>query len=370
MMPEDFTKLVRYSNIKPNPSGQNFHYKIIDELRKHHRFIAISLRPITSKSFHKFYIPYEVNNYFYYPSFINRRLLKKHSFVKNALKIVSNLKYKNEQVVIVDLLNTTLVTLAKKMKHKYNSKIVGILTDNPHNLSITSKRYIEEVEKGFDICDAFITLTPELEKYVNKSNRPSLIEMGILDEDKDYPQVDEDKYIFFAGALFDRYGVQILVDGFKKANVDAKLVTAGQGPLSSYLATLADNDPRFVFLDVLPHEQIKQYEQHALININPRIFTDELDKYSVPSKVIEYASSGRPTISTIHTGLKNTFNDSIYWLDKIDKNTLAKAINDVLANIDNATEKAKLAKEIAYQNFNSVKVVEDINKFLNGYFKK
>jgi glycosyltransferase involved in cell wall biosynthesis len=194
--------------------------------------------------------------------------------------------------------------------------------------------------------------------------------MGILDEEKLYPNVDEDKYIFFAGALYERYGVQILVDGFKKANVDAKLITAGQGPLSEYLATLADNNPRFVFLDVLSHEQIKQYEQHALLNINPRIFSEDLDKFSVPSKVIEYASSGRPTISTIHTGLRNIFNDSIYWLDTIDKNVLAKAINDVISDIDNATEKAKIAKEIAYKNFNAVKVVDDINKFLDDNFKK
>ena len=34
-----------------------------------------------------------------------------------------------------------------------------------------------------------------------------------------------------------------------------------------------------------------QYQQHAPININPRIFTSDLDYYSIPSKVIDYADS-------------------------------------------------------------------------------
>ncbi|MGI6644630.1 MAG: glycosyltransferase family 4 protein [Bacilli bacterium] len=364
MMPNDFTKLCKMVKNKPNPSGQIFHYKIISELQKTNDVRVISLRPVSPNATIQ-YFNLEINDHYIYPSFVNRKALRHLTFTRSAKKIIAKFKFDEQPIIMVDLLNVTLTKLAFKLNQKYGWRIVGILTDNPNNLTNVSKRYIENVEKRFKICSGFITLTEELEKYVNHYNRDSLIFSGILGEEKVYPKPDLDfEYVFFAGALYERYGIQTLLDAFKLIDFDAKLIIAGHGKLTEYIATLADNDPRIIFLGLIPFEEAQQYQQHSLMNLNPRLFTSTLDFYSVPSKVLEYANSGRPTVSSIHHDLYKMFGDSIFWVNNINAKTLSEKMNYVYANYDHALKKAKEAKEIANNNFGSEIIGEAINNFL------
>ena len=80
------------------------------------------------------------------------------------------------------------------------------------------KDYIKNVEAGFKLCDGFVFLTPGLCEYANKDNRPYTIINGVLSYTKIQSDLDNKfgKYIYFAGALYEKYGVNNLIESFLK----------------------------------------------------------------------------------------------------------------------------------------------------------
>ncbi|HOH68634.1 MAG TPA: glycosyltransferase, partial [Bacilli bacterium] len=100
------------------------------------------------------------------------------------------------------------------------------------------------------------------------------------------------------------------------------------------------------YLGMLSREEVHKYEQHADLNINPRLFDENLDKYSVPSKVLEYLASGAPLLSTLHSTLRDEFCGEAIWVKDGSVDELRKAMN-LFLNFQNGDmkKKAQLAKE-------------------------
>lgn len=348
----DFEKMIKYVEVMPNPSNQNFHYRFITSLTEHYKVKVISQRPLNHKNCKLPAVLDEFHHNFYYPGFHLKPIIRNLELYKNSKEILRSLKISKDDYVFVDLLNINLVHLAKHVKKHYKTKVIGILTDNPHNLSASKSSYISDVEKAFDLCDGFVFLTEDLNKYANKNLKPAAIIPGVLSYTKIKSDIDGKfgKYIYFAGALYERYGVKNLVDAFVKIKTDWHLLIAGHGPLKDELAFLGENHPRIDFLGAISPYKSLMYVYDAMALVNPRPFDQNLDKFSIPSKVIEYANSARPVISTSHSDLVKIYQDNILWADD-SVDGLEKALVSVINNYDKHSEKAKIAKEIGEQYF-------------------
>ncbi|HKM02576.1 MAG TPA: glycosyltransferase [Bacilli bacterium] len=348
----DFEKLMKYVEVMPNPSNQNFHYRFITSLTEHFKVKVISQRPLNHKNTNLTFVPDEYNHNFYYPGFHIKPIIRNLDLYKNSKEVIGSLKITGDNIVFVDLLNLNLVHLAKYIKRRYKTKVVGILTDNPHNLSDAKKDYIKNVEAGFKLCDGFVFLTPGLCEYANKDNRPYTIINGVLSYTKIQSDLDDKfgKYIYFAGALYEKYGVNNLIESFLKLKKDIRLVIAGHGPLSNEISLLSESHPRIDFVgSVSPYKSL-MYAQEAFININPRPFNEELDKYSIPSKVIEFVNTGRPLVSCHHTLLENIYKDNVVWVDDSIEG-IKQALETIIDNPDRFMIKAKAAAELGEQAF-------------------
>ncbi len=341
----DFEKLMKYVEVMPNPSNQNFHYRFITSLNEHYKVKVLSQRPINHKNCNLNAVLDEFHHNFYYPGFHLKPILRQLELYKNSKEIIRSLKIQSTDFVFVDLLNLNLIKLAKHMKKRYGTKIVGILTDNPHNLSDVNKDYIKEVEKGYQLCDGFIFLTEHLNEYANRVGRPHQIISGVLSYTKIKSEITDKfgKYVYFAGALYERYGVKTLIESFIKVKSDLHLLIAGHGPLQDEITLLAESHPRIDFLGAISPYKSLMFANEAYINVNPRPFSKDLDHDSIPSKVIEFAHTGVPTISTHHSRLENIYQDTIYWCgDSIDE--LSTALEMVHHHYDRYFELAKKAK--------------------------
>jgi len=348
----DFEKLMKYVEVMPNPSNQNFHYRFITSLTEHFKVKVISQRPLNHKNTSLTFVPDEYNHNFYYPGFHIKPIIRNLDLYKNSKEVIGSLKITGDNIVFVDLLNLNLVHLAKYIKRRYKTKVVGILTDNPHNLSDAHKDYIKNVEAGFKLCDGFVFLTPGLCEYANKDNRPYTIINGVLSYTKIQSDLDDKfgKYIYFAGALYEKYGVNNLIESFLKLKKDIRLVIAGHGPLSNEISLLSESHPRIDFVgSVSPYKSL-MYAQEAFININPRPFNEELDKYSIPSKVIEFVNTGRPLVSCHHTLLENIYKDNVVWVDDSIEG-IKQALETIIDTPDRFMIKAKAAAELGEQAF-------------------
>ena len=348
----DFEKLMKYVVQMPNPSNQNFHYRFITTLNEHYKVKAISQRPLNHKNTNLNAVLDEIHHNFYYPGFRTKPLIRNLELYKNSKDIIRSLKITAGDYVFVDLLNLNLSHLARHVKNRYKTKVIGILSDNPHNLTGVKPDYIKDVEKSFKLCDGFICLTEELNAYANKNLKPFSIINGVLSYTKIKSDLDGKfgKYVYFAGALYEKYGVKNLIESFTKLKCDLRLVIAGHGPLSDEIALLAESHPRIDFVGAVSPYQSLMYANEAYINVNPRPFNEVLDKYSVPSNVIEFANTGRPVISCHHTLLKDVYKNNVCWCDDSVEG-LENALRRVCEHYDDFLVKALKAKELGEEAY-------------------
>lgn len=358
MATTDFDNLTLKLDYKPNPSNQNFHHSLIKALSMYNNVDVLSALPIPRKATKRLFFKIKENTendakYTYLP-FINITYMKMIFNQFALLRKLNKIYQRNKQfVIIVDSLNYPFVQTALRFSKKRNIPVVGIFTDNPQNMASVTPQYVKRITKTFPNYDLYLSLTKDLNDLVNIYNRPYFIFEGLVDEET-FPSSEGllDNYFFFAGAIYQKYGILNMLEAFQKYTGPEKLVIAGQGPDVDKVKKAALEDSRIHYLGLLPSATIKNFEANSLANLNPRIFDRNLDRYSIPSKVIEYASSGTPTITTFHTALQNVFHDSLLYIGHGNVKDIYNGLVD-FAEMDKKTvkEKALSAKRIAINNY-------------------
>ena len=321
MRERDFALYQEEAKIKPNPSNQNFYYKLIKALAINNNVSVVSHRPLVKGMFRKNYVEGDTTVdgkiKFYYTS--NRcdkmfKLFKEKSVIEKTAKQAIDDFMSHEFVVVTDTLRLNLLKAAKKVAKQYNAKVVGMLTDNPFNLSNGNAFVNKSLVKQASSLDGFLSLTHGLVEIFN-TNKPSYVFEGLVSEENEGKKDPIFNYFYFGGSLYERYGVKTLVDAFHKSNVKYKLVLAGSGPLVEYIEQMAEDDYRILYLSQLSKEKNIAYMRNSIANINPRPLDYKTDNESVPSKLLEYLSIGTPVISTKYPKLYSTFKDDVTWID-------------------------------------------------------
>ncbi len=352
--PEDYAKLINDQERLPNPSNQNFHIKFISLLKNDFTLEAISTRPLEKG----FLVSESRNDPFFYPGYLNTIILRRASLVTSSL---SEIRKYNPDVIFVDVLNMTLLVLARRAKTLFGTKIIGIVTDNPMNITGARKNYSEDVFKYAAICDGYIALTDGLAKLFNPSNKPFIIMPGIINASHKNNEIT-DEYAFFAGALYEKYGVLSLIEAFKDERAPLKLTIAGHGPLAE---TLQRNPhPNIEFIGHVTPEVAFLLSQKAKININPRPQDEQIDLYSVPSKVLDYVNSETVTISTPNKEIEKLVGNTIYWLKDHHQVTILEALNTIMRDYEFYKIRAQSACKTLRANLDPQKQIAAIKELL------
>lgn len=369
MQEEVYASLLKVSKYAPNPSNQNFHSLLIDGLSQTTPVDVISARPYSHKQQKIGYYPPMHQANFHYLGVMNAPILKPISIVKQAVKWIENIR-KKDSIILVDSLNLTLFEVVKHCKNKWQIPVFALVTDLAENMSSVPNRYKQKMQKTYALYDGFLCLTEGINSKVNLLNKPFHIFHGLVKEsraqsnDKSYSP-----YFFFAGAIYRRYGIIALLEAFSLIQGDYQLLIAGQGPDVPYVLEACENDARIHYLGVLPRSEVLAYEAASLANINPRLFDVSLDQYSIPSKLLEYLASGRPTITTHHTLLLEEFGDYVIHAKEGDTVDLAEAMVALLKNEEHYNQLAKKAKEILFAHYDYQVVSQKIIDYLTSVTK-
>lgn len=359
-----------------NPSNQNFHEKMIRALALTNKVDVISLRPFSKKMCEEKYLKAKVNTFkninYYYFKVERNKLFRPFSYSLQMNKLLSKLNKENS-IIIADTINPQTIRLANQIKKKTKLPLIGICTDSPSNISNTRRSYTTYLLAKSKNLDGYICLTKGLNDLFNKFNKPNLIIEGIVEDyfvKNEKSLINDKPYFFFGGALLAKYGVYNLIEGFKKLNrFDISLLIAGhhENP-----AKLLEESKGYdiKFLGLLPVNEVMNYESFALANINPRPFSEDLDRYSIPSKTLEYLSSGRPTISIKNSKLQKYFLDDVIWLKDNDPLDIKKALESVL-NLSEEQRKdfGRQAKDKVRQLYSISSVNKKLNMFINSFKK-
>ena len=371
MREQDFSKYQEEAKIKPNPSNQNFYYKLIRALAINNNVSVVSHRPLVKGMFRRNYLEGDTTvdgkiKFYYTPNKCDKafKLLKEKAVIEEAAKQAIEDFMSQDFIIVTDTLRMNLVKAAKKIAKQYNAKIVGMLTDNPFNLSSGSSFVKKYIVNQASSLDGYLSLTSDLFEIFN-SDKPSYVFEGLVTEESEGKKDPIFNYFYFGGSLYERYGVKTLVDAFHKSNVKYKLVLAGSGPLAEYIEQMAEDDYRILYLSQLSKEKNIAYMRNSIANINPRPLDYKMDNESVPSKLLEYLSIGTPVISTKFPKLYATFKDDVTWIDGNSVEDMKFALEHYeVPNQEEYLKKAATARRKVFEFYGLNVQAESIDHFL------
>ena len=367
-----FQEICQESPVLPNPSNQNFYHKVIKAVSFYENVEVVSHRPFTKgmvlppvEDGDDDRVPYhytQIKNNIFYKVFDEER-----EIVHKTMKILDSYLHK-DCIIVVDVLRRNLLNAALKIKRKQRIPVIGVITDNPLNLSNAKTRLAESTIKKTAKLDGILALTDGLLNVFAVSDKPHYIFEGIVEDIPPFKKEPLGDYFAFAGSLYERYGVKTLIDAFKDNEYKKNLVVLGNGPLKNYIADLSQHNHRILYLSQLSKSKTYAIEQHAIANINPRPLNPMIDAQSIPSKMLEYLASGVPTISTKHPRLYDLFKNDVYWIEDCSIEGIRKAISDFM-NVSSSekNKKALSAKTKVYSMYGSLVQGEGISHFLNSF---
>jgi glycosyltransferase involved in cell wall biosynthesis len=184
--------------------------------------------------------------------------------------------------------------------------------------------------------DGYILLTEAMNPLVNPHHRPHLVLEGMVDPDMDaVANTLEGKYpervILYAGALYEKYGVRMLLDAFLCLSAaDARLWLYGSGELEATIQTSEALDPRIKYWGVRPNAEVVAAEVRAALLVNPRPSTEAFTAFSFPSKNMEYMASGTPVLTSRLPGMPEEYLDHVYTFGAETVEGMATSLSQLL----------------------------------------
>lgn len=229
-------------------------------------------------------------------------------------------RQKKQDVVICDALNISvcLGALLCRLRHV---KVVGIMTDMPGLMVGGRVGMLGWIIRTINLFvlrqfDAYIFLTEAMNTKINKYDRPYIIMEGLVDINMQTAERHPDpvvRNIIYAGGIYEKYGVKMLIDAFRRINnPNLRLTIYGRGPMACDMAQYEKLDSRFHYVGVRPNDEIVEAELRAALLVNPRPSHEEFAKYSFPSKNMEYMVSGTPVLTTALPGMPQEYYDKLY----------------------------------------------------------
>ena len=372
MEEEDFKEYLPHWKVALNPSNQNFHNKLIRSIAINNRVDVISIRPFSKTMCDIKKLPAynkTIDSISWHYVEINRSRFKKIINGQRHVNRLMNSLIQDDSIIIIDTINPAVVHFAKNALKGRDNPIIGVCTDSPSNISGTNRSYTTYLLKSAQVLSGTIALTDELNELFNPNNKPSLIMEGIVEKSAKISQIDAKKpYFYFGGALMKQYGIYQLIEAFKEINEeykDLQLYVAGHHANYDELNKLIDGNNNIHLLGLLPLDKVYGYEKESVANINPRPFSEDLDRYSIPSKTIEYLTSGVPTISVKNSKLQKIFPEEVVWAKSASKEDLKDAMIKVLTQTE---EQRKAYGEKARNKVYELYSLTTINKKLNLFF--
>lgn len=312
---------------------------------------------------------------------VNLPFIKQMGHAKGAAKLlrkwIKENKETQEKCVFVYGIYPSVVKSLLKICKKHNCKIFAMITDVPSTMftytqsknvlkRMLSGKYRETAVNIQDRFDGYVYLTEAMKDEVAPRKNYTVVETiadtDIFNELKDVEK-SRPSAVMYAGALYKKYGVDMIVDAFERTTSDCELWLFGSGDYEDEIIKRAEKNSRIRFFGRVSREEVLCREKMASLLLNIRNPDDVYTKYSFPSKMVEYMLSGTPILTTELEGIPAEYYDHCYHTTDRSLEAIACQIDKILSDgqKDSIGKKAeKFVKENKNCDVQAAKIVRFI----------
>lgn len=250
----------------------------------------------------------------------------------------------NNSIIICYALHSPFLRLLNKIKNKFNVKIIQIVPDLPQFMNTSSQvscmyklfKYIDMkyMDKLLYNVDLFVPFTlPIYSDYLIKYGKKYYVMEGISTLNRNNKSNiicnHNRKTVVYAGTLNRKYGVENLIKAFHYIHQEnIQLIICGDGELKEYLLT--SKFTNITYRGILNSEDVRKLIDSADLLVNPREDVYDFTKYSCPSKLFEYLSSGNEIICYKLSGVPDEYDQFLNYFTSNKPEYMAKDILNVL----------------------------------------
>lgn len=362
-----FDSLVTQGRIIGQFQNQKFHNLLLKGLNETNDISinVVSFYPINRIKGLKLEYEEEVEEgvRYVYPAYTNKPVLHHIGKFRGTYRFLSHNRHQ-DSIIVCNIMNFDECLAALVFRFFHSIKICAITADIP---GITSgsgkkdgawwKRAMNRVVYPFykmmsSRYDAYMFLAKAMNNVVNSRNKPYVVVEGLADlsmgkENNTIHNKYPLKTMMYAGGLHREYGIELLVDAFRKLKDDnIELHLFGKGNYENELSKIAAEDKRIKYFGTKPNNEIVALQLKAHILVNPRPTKAEFVKYSFPSKIMECMSSGTPLLTTRIPSMPSEYYPHIYTLDVETVDGYYKTFSEILSfSNEQLHEKGKDAKD-------------------------
>ena len=368
-----YQQLYRDASVKPAIQSQKYHKLLIEGFADYTQVDVIAYPPIYGSVLKKFCIRFskekDGNARYHYIPVVRNSLLRKlvvgfETFFRTCCLC------RKDSAVVVDCLNVVASVSALAAAKLRGSSCVGIVTDLPE-MQKMGKVMLWISNYVIRNCSHYVFLSEPMNTRLNKAGKPYVVLEGHADIQMSQVASDlslkhKPRVLLYAGGIKKEYGIEMLVKGFRKANLaNTQLHIYGGGSYASELGKLAEQDENLFFGGEVLNTEILEKELEATLLINPRPTHEEFVRYSFPSKNMEYMASGTPVLTTVLPGMPKEYYPYVYLLEQETVDGIAEKLTQVLLQTDEELfEKGRAAKEFILNTRNNVVQAGKILKML------
>ena len=266
--------------------------------------------------------------------FTNLTLYKTFSQYNGLKKYIDKWVKENKdekKVIVAYAMTSPFVELLNYIKRKHKQVVCCLVVpDLPEYMNVSERTnllsYVKEAQikhykKALRTVDCFVLLTKYMAEWFDWDVKYTVVEGISAKATSGVTALNSQREnkILYTGMIEKKYGLMNLVESFMEINApDWTLELYGNGSAVEEIRELSKKDSRIRLNGTVPNSVVVEEQKKAAILVNPRDNTNEFTKYSFPSKVIEYLSSGTSVVAYKLTGMPDEYTDYFYEIPEVE----------------------------------------------------
>lgn len=391
MVPEDFYKSLCQMGYKNQQASRIAQQNIIEGLKYHYgsNFDFVSGPAIPGyPKFEKLITPslswnVDDNHVGRSPAYLNieyiNRLFKRWAMKSATQKVASRYNDFDSIIVFMNSPHTPFISSGLMVKKKFKDvKTVLIIPDLPQYMESSAskfKQFLKSIDNASMMrkikeIDYYVVYASAMIDYLGLPKEKCVLMEGCTSEEAQTyeKQAQNGPFTFmYSGTADFKFGLNLLVDAFRKIEGDCRLIITGKGDATEYIEEAAKVDCRIKYCGfVSDYTKVKQMQTDADVLMNMRLPSEPASKYCFPSKLFEYMKTGNPVISFKIDGIPQEYFKYMLTVENENIDTLTKMMQSAMnMKRESLMEFGCAAKKFVLESKNNINQAQIIYDLIN-----